>query len=92
MEHAIKVFIIGVSGIIPVGGIIYLCVSLRTGKIITREQPKLLAFKTVSIKEDRKAFWISWSAFFIFFLTILIIFIFQTISKWDLPLKKFLSN
>ena len=80
------------AGIVPFGGFIYLIYSFRIGKIITREPSKLLTFKTVSIIEDRKAFWVAWSAFFSFFSVILIIIIFQSVSKWDLPLRDLITH
>jgi hypothetical protein len=92
MEHVIKIFMICLAGIIPLGGFIYLIYSFKTAKIITREPSKLLTFKTVTIIEDRKAFWVSWSAFFFFFLAILIIIIFQSVTKWELPLRDFITN
>ncbi|HIJ78818.1 MAG: hypothetical protein OEY01_07075 [Desulfobulbaceae bacterium] len=89
MEQAIKMFIICLASIVPVGGLIYLAASIKSGKIITREPSKLLVYKTVSRKEDQKAFWVSWSAIFIFFMAMFIFFVFLTVSKWDLPIESF---
>lgn len=91
MEYVIKVFMISLTSIIPIGGIFYLVLSLKAGKIISREPSALLACKTVSREEDRKSFWISWSALFIFFLIMTIIFIFHAITKWKLPIREYLT-